>query len=68
MPSFGEDFWEMLLCHGGCLVDGVDIDTVYVWIEHNGHKRSPPVYRWYPRSLFKTLLLVSVAILFSPHF
>ena len=47
-----EDFWELLLCHGGSLVE-----EVTVGMDING--RTPPTeQRLYPRSLIKTLLLV----------
>ena len=58
MPSqFGEDLWlKTLLCHGGSLVREVAVNV-------NLHmrmfdERPHPEFRWYPRSLLKTLLLV----------
>ena len=53
-PLTPEDLWQTLLCRGGRLVEkvlvkrGIDLTTPLL-----------PAYRWYPRSLFKSLLLVS---------
>ena len=68
MPSqFEEDFLVTLLCHGDSIVD-----WVYVYIDDYsdnddmaGDCRTHPLdaYRWFPRSLFKTLLLVRGIIL-----
>ena len=62
MPSsltLEENFWLPLLCHGDSLVDQVAVRI------DDGSPTPPPLaeYRWYPRTLFKTLLLVSGAIL-----
>ena len=63
MPSLAlEDFWVTLLCHGGS-----HFYTVSVNIAKDGSciqpLTLPAEYRWYPRSLLKTLLLVSGEIL-----
>jgi len=50
-------FWSALLCRGGSL-----IDQVGVLFDTKGGTDQSSVYRWYPRTLIKTLLLVS----FSP--
>ena len=51
-----QDFWELLLCHGGRLVDefSVSINDVA-----DVCKSRPAEYRWYPGSLLKSLLMVS---------
>ena len=59
VPSQIGDFLVTLLCRGGGLVYGVTVD-----VDRNGYNRLP-AYRWYPQSLFTTLLLVSGAILFD---
>jgi len=53
------DFWEMLLCRGGSLVHRVDVGIS----KKHAYYIPLPAYRWYPRSLVKTLLLVSGAFL-----
>ena len=57
MPSRHEDFWELLLCHGGRL-----FDHIFVIAAKYGCTQSSVAYYWYPRSLFKTLLLVSAIL------
>ena len=47
-----QDFWELLLSRGGSLLSKVSVHIT-------GARRRAQVCRWYPRSLFKTLLLVS---------
>jgi len=61
MPSLGEDFWVTLLCHGGGHLDEcrVSIDDHEA---ESGNTRPLAAYRWYPRTLFKTLLLVSAQL------
>ena len=74
---FKDDFWELLLCRGGRLVDliFVDIDGHLSDSVSGDHAHSarptlpmPATYRWYPRSLLKTLLLVRGAILLAQIF
>ena len=57
MPSRHGDFWELLLCHGGNI-----FDRVYMIAVKDGCTMPLDLYRWYPRSLFKTLLLVRVIL------
>ena len=57
MPSRHGDFWELLLCHGGSL-----FDKVYMIATNDGCTLPSDAYRWYPRSLFKSLLLVIVIL------
>ena len=58
MPSQFEDWWLTLICHGGSL-----FDMVFVIAARNGCTETPlDAYRWYPRSLLKTLLLVSAIL------
>ena len=54
-----DDYWLTLLCHGGRI-----FDLVHVMADKEGCKQSVALdaYRWYPRSLFKTLLLVSAIL------
>ena len=62
MPSpLHGDWWLTLLCHSSRLFDRVIVDIV---IEESS-KRSRPVYHyhWYPRCIFKSLLLVSAILL-----
>ena len=50
-----EDFWLTLLCHGGSLVYRVAVGIVNSgWLLKNF-----PAFKWYPRTLIKTLLTVS---------
>jgi len=54
-----EHLWELLLCRGGTIFDMVHVlftDTQSVAVD---------AYHWYPRSLLKTLLLVSAILLFA---
>ena len=59
MPSQFENWWLTLLCHGGSL-----FDNVFVIAAQIGCTQPLPAYRWYPRCLFKSLLMVS-AVLFD---
>ena len=58
MPSRRGDFWNLLLCHGGYLVDMVLVLTTI-----DGCTQPLDAYHWYPRSLLKTLLMVSGIVL-----
>ena len=58
LPSQQEDFLELLLCHGGSL-----FDKIYIEATKDGCTQLLDSYRWYPRSLFKTLLLVRCIVL-----
>ena len=54
------NFWELLLTRGAEHVDTVSVYLPYGSCTHPLHHASSAVcYRWYPRSLLKTLLLVS---------
>ena len=54
-----KDFWSALLCRGGSLVD-----KVIVQFDTNNANSTdrPSEYRWYPRTLIKTLILVSAIL------
>jgi len=55
MPSpLHGDWWLTLLCRGGNI-----FDMIFVIAAKNGCTQPLPTYRWYTRSLFKSLLLVS---------
>ena len=58
MPSRNGEFWELLLCHGGNIVD-----KFFVIATKNGCTQSTNTMSWYPRCLIKSLLLVSAVLL-----
>ena len=55
--EIGDDFLITLLCHGGSHIDWFNI-AAYGYYAH------PPntEYRWYPRTLFTTLVLVRAVL------
>ena len=56
------DFWKLLLCRGGSLVGEVNVGIVKNGdIVPPANLPLPPPKNWYPRSLVKTLLMVSGA-------
>ena len=57
-PYADPNFWVLLLTRGAAYVDVV---SVYLTVESCTHPLPTPAacFRWYPRSLLKTLLLVS---------
>jgi len=59
--SLNEQFWELLLCRGGSI-----LDKIFVVVDKEGccaqSVAAVDAYRWYPRSLLKTLLLVSTVL------
>ena len=57
-----DDYWQLLLCRGGTI-----FDMVHVVADEEGCAQTADAYRWYPRSLFKALLLVS-AVLHSSRY
>jgi len=63
-PQF-DDFWVTLLCHGGSLFDRLNVNV-------NAEGFPFVLYlgpcRWYPRCLFKTLLLVSTILFVQVFF
>ena len=62
VPMPGEDFWLTLLCRGGNRFAQVNVSTDDM-LKRTHNIGNRPVYRWYPRTLFTTLVLVSGAIL-----
>ena len=50
-----KDFWTALLCRGGGLIDEVRVQFDTNNANSTGR---PSEYRWYPRTLIKTILLV----------
>ena len=50
-------FWTALLCRGGGLVD--EVSVLFNTTPNKDGADRHSAYRWYPRTLIKTLLLVS---------
>ena len=56
-PQLSTDWMATLLCHGGSLIESVTVNINFNF-QIQTVLRPRPACRWYPRSLFTTLLLV----------